>query len=220
MISRSNWWRTTDMTGERVGILTVTRYVGSVNNKAMWECVCDCGNKVIVSGNGLRFKTKSCGCLRYKKRATAYSKTQNERLYNVWRAMRRRCYDTSNEKYSIYGGRGIAVCDEWKSFELFCKWALENGYDKNASFSECTLDRIDVNGNYEPSNCRWVSAKVQANNTRVNYRIDIDGITKNETEWEQERGLPRGTISRRIHRGWSEREAVLIPLHGRRCCLS
>ena len=91
-----------------------------------------------------------------------------ERLYRcVWKAIKQRCYDQNYHGYNLYGGRGITVCDEWRNdYITFRQWALENGYDANAPYGECTIDRIDVNGNYEPSNCRFVNMKAQSNNKR------------------------------------------------------
>ena len=95
-----------------------------------------------------------------------HGKSRKSRLYNVWVGMRQRCNDKNHKSYKNYGGRGIRVCEEWDDFESFEAWALDNGYDKDAPYGECTLDRIDVNGNYEPSNCRWVDAATQARNKR------------------------------------------------------
>jgi hypothetical protein len=95
------------------------------------------------------------------------SRRYNERLYNVWNGMKTRCINPNAKSYRAYGGRGITVCDEWlHNFPAFQEWAITHGYDETAPFGECTIDRIDVNGNYEPSNCRWVSMEVQQTNKR------------------------------------------------------
>ena len=89
----------------------------------------------------------------------------NTRLFNVWRGMKRRCHSTSDKNYDIYGGRGIAVCDEWRNnFQAFYDWAMANGYDENAPTGQCTIDRVDNDKGYSPDNCRWVDMKVQNNN--------------------------------------------------------
>lgn len=209
--------KTIDMTGQRIGKLTVVEYAGSDKNKAIWKCACDCGSTTVVTGNALRTgKVKSCGCLRTDKKKEVALKRDYPRLYNVWNSMRRRCNDERNHKYPMYGGRGIKVCDEWNTFENFLNWALDTGYDSTAKYSECTIDRIDTDSNYEPGNCRWVNAKAQANNTRKNRKITIGGETKTFAEWERKYGLPHGTICKRLLRNWGEEEAVLTPLHGKK----
>lgn len=159
-----------DIAETRYGSLVAKRFVGIENHKAMWECACDCGNTVIVASNNLRTgNTISCGCLRGHRPNPTLAK-DNPRLYNVWAAMKRRCYNRSCARYSVYGGRGITVCDEWQKFEPFYKWAVSTGYNENAEYGKCTIDRIDVNGNYEPSNCRWVDMKTQAANKQRNSK--------------------------------------------------
>ncbi|RRC92739.1 hypothetical protein EII25_03435 [Erysipelotrichaceae bacterium OH741_COT-311] len=138
----------------------------------MWECNCDCGNKTeVIQENLLNGHTKSCGCASSKYTMGERMKTHgmsNTRLYYVWKAMKARCSNPNVEQYPNYGGRGIFVCAEWmSSFDNFKEWALLNGYDSNAEFGKCTIDRINPDGNYEPSNCRWVDMKVQANNKRI-----------------------------------------------------
>lgn len=123
-------------------------------------------------------------------------------LQNKLCGMKSRCYDTSNKFYKDYGGRGITVCDEWQGkdgHKNFQKWALESGWQEGYS-----IDRIDVNGNYEPNNCRWADAKEQANNRRNNIQVTINGVTKNATEWAEEIGISERAFMSRIKYGWSE----------------
>ncbi|MBP3388695.1 MAG: hypothetical protein J6K98_02340 [Clostridia bacterium] len=111
-------------------------------------------------------------------------------MYGIWNKMRQRCYNPKNERYKDYGGRGIRICDEWQNFELFWEWAQVNGYNDTLS-----IDRIDVNGNYCPENCRWADAKTQANNTRSNKRYTVQEKTLTESQWCRELGVSSGTIA-------------------------
>lgn len=139
------------------------------NNHRAFVCECDCGNiKLIEPAHWEQGIIKSCGCMHgelNKISATRHGHS-GDRLYRVWNNMKQRCCNKNNSNYKNYGGRGISVCQEWLDFMNFYDWAMENGYDYNAEFGECTIDRIDVNGNYEPSNCRWVDVIVQAENKR------------------------------------------------------
>lgn len=163
-----------DITGERFGRLTAINRCGKVGGKTLWRCVCDCGNTTDVTISNLRNgHTQSCGCLcaektRAVKTTHGGKSTSNpDRLYAVWRAMKQRCYRPENRAYRYYGAKGVTVCDEWRdSYEAFRSWSLANGYDEKAKRGDCTIDRINCAGNYEPDNCRWVNMTVQAHNKR------------------------------------------------------
>lgn len=131
------------------------------------------------------------------------------RLYRIWCSMKVRCYSKTNPRYKEWGGRGITMCAEWKdSFLAFYKWSVENGYN-----DELTIDRIDNNGNYEPSNCRWATLKEQANNTRRNHFITFNGETHTISEWSERLGIGRGVIKDRIEKlHWTPEQALSIPV--------
>lgn len=203
-----------NLTGQRFGRLTVIeRDCGVIGANAYWICKCDCGGYSVVRGSHLTSgRTKSCGCLEKEnlKRIGKASKhgKRKERIYSTWCKMKERCCTETSSSYSNYGGRGISVCGEWKNnFQTFYDWAMANGYS-----DDLTIDRIDVNGNYEPSNCRWVTHKEQANNTRKNRFITHNGETHTLAEWADASGLKYDTFYRRLKEGWSMDEIINTPV--------
>lgn len=199
-----------DLTGQRYGRLLVVKDLGKINGKYRSECVCDCGNTTTVQNDSLRSgNTKSCGCL---VKRHGGSKT---RLYVVWLGMIDRCYHPSSERYKNYGGRGITVCDDWKNFHGFRKWALSTGYDEDALRFECTLDRIDVNGNYEPSNCRWIPMSEQCQNTTRSHYIYVDGDKMTISQASKKYGINQQVLWARLETlGWDAKTAVTTPVNG------
>ena len=146
--------------------------------RKMWRCICDCGNETVVStSNLLNGTTKSCGCWKHEKlreHNTIHNGT-HDRLYGIWKNMKHRCNNPKDSRFNVYGKKGVKVCEDWNEYENFKTWAYSNGYDENAEFGECTLDRIDNDGNYDPSNCRFVDRLTQANNTSQNHFVEFNG---------------------------------------------
>lgn len=204
-----------DLTGRRFGRLTCLEIAGQTKNKNMlWLCQCDCGKLTIVSQGNLTYgNVKSCGCLnvdRTKEVNTKHGLTHT-RLYNIWRGIRKRCFDPTVPEYQNYGGRGISVCQEWLEFINFANWAKANGYKDGL-----TIERINNDGNYEPTNCRWIPLAEQARNRRNSHFVSYSGETKTLAEWSNITGINPDTISARLKRyGWPVEKALTQPVRGR-----
>lgn len=168
-----------------------------------WNCRCDCGNTKEVLGENLKSGyTKSCGCLQKEKAAMAQLKhgEADSRLYNVWSAIKRRCFNSTVPEYHRYGGRGITMCNEWLDYEVFSNWARANGYRDDAPRGECTIDRIDNNGDYCPDNCRWVNQQDQMNNVSYNHYVTYNGENHTVAEWSRIYNIPYTRLLQRLNR--------------------
>lgn len=205
-----------DLKGQTFGRLTVISFSHKdKREKFFWNCKCICGKEKVIRGEKLRSgNTRSCGCLQREVRGKAKRKhgMTNSKLYTIWLNMKSRCRYPGNTMYHNYGGRGIKYCDEWNDFEEFKTWAENAGYKEGLS-----LERIDVDGNYEPENCKWIPISQQSLNQRRSHRVTAFGKTQTIKEWADESGIKYDTIERRINcYGWSPEEAVSVPPHGRR----
>jgi hypothetical protein len=196
-----------DLTGLRFGSLAVLNYAGkNKHNHPVWLCRCDCGKEKVIEGGALKQGlSKTCGCSsanghHFKHRMT------NTPEFQTWSSMLRRCYNRNCPDYQNYGARGIFVCERWKA-------SFSNFFDDMGSRPDGhSIDRIDVNGNYEPNNCQWASRTVQNRNTRQNHKLTFDGKTLTISEWAEIIGVAPAAIFCRIRRGWSTERALTTPL--------
>jgi len=209
-----------DLSGKRFGSLTAlsrTRRDGS--RATYWLCLCDCGADAVVEAYALRVgETRSCGCktgelITVSKTRHGHSVSKSKE-YATWVGIRARCFNRNNPAYHNYGGRGIAVCDQWMTFETFF-----------ADVGPCpspahTIDRIDNDGNYEPGNVRWATRTEQARNRRSSVILEFNGKRQTIGQWATEVGVPQQTLSNRVRRGMPL-AAALIPARygtGRSLC--
>ncbi len=197
--------RPINMSGEVYNRLTGVSYQG--NGRWLFDCLC--GDTTIANGSDVRRgKVRSCGCLLREVAKSGNSRRTHGASgtpeMNSFASMHQRCYDDTRLEYHNYGGRGIKVCKRWHNFDNFKA-------DMGRRPAGMTLDRIDVNGDYEPNNCRWATKSVQSNNRRTNVMLTAHGITKSLTEWARECGVTPQTIKYRISRGLSVEDAVTMP---------
>lgn len=197
----SRVYKSLDITGKKFGNLTAIKYSHTGKNYMQyWVFKCDCGKEITTRKTAaISGHCKSCGCLQKqvaKQEVVKHSVKHNEsntRLYKIWKGMHSRC---NNENSKYYGSRGITVCSEWNDYKNFKEWATNNGYSDNL-----TIDRIDYNGNYEPSNCRWATYKEQARNTSKNRCFELNGKIKCAAEWCEELGIKSSTFFQRLKNG-------------------
>lgn len=204
--------RCADLLGCRYERLVVIGEPVKRGRRTFLLCRCDCGNELEVRRDRLYSgNTQSCGCL-CRDRNTKHGGTHT-RLHRIWAGMKQRCYDVNATGYQNYGGRGVQVCDEWLSdFVAFRNWAMQSGY-----YDGLSIERKDTSGNYCPENCRWATAKEQANNRRSNVIITHNGISLTEKQWAERLGISYYTLHGRIkNRGWSVDRALTTPVKKKR----
>jgi hypothetical protein len=204
-----------DLTGQRFGRLVALRKYEIPSKVTRWVCVCDCGNETRSFKTALkRGQAQSCGCLRRELSSQA-AKLRKTNLkhglsktpeYGVWLTMRRRCDDPNVEKFQQYGGRGIKVCERWQKFENFIS---DMGRRPGPEFS---IERLDNDGNYEPSNCRWETVQEQSYNKSTTRLLSYKGQEITVHQASKVAGIPKNNIFARLYRGWSVERAIEEPL--------
>ncbi len=201
-----------DLKGKRFGTLTATKHLGKINAKSRthyWECRCDCGAITKVSSSNLiGGAVRNCGCIRTRKTSERNSthKLSKSREYIIWASMLTRCSNPKRDSWENYGGRGIRVCDRWLKFENFLQ---DMG---KAPSGKHTLDRINNDGNYSPSNCRWATMSRQARNRRSTRMVTYNGQTKAVSDWADEYGLTLSCLTSRLDANkWSVKHCLTTP---------
>lgn len=196
-----------DLTGNTYGKLKVINLaVDDVGKKKKWLCKCECGNEVVVSGSNLR-SGHTTGCsqcqLREIQRKNITHNMSKTKLYRVWNGMKNRCENPNHKSYIDYGNCGISVCEEWHDSVVFIKWALKNGYKEGLE-----IDRINTRGNYEPTNCRWISRTENANNKTNNRLFEFRGKHMTLAEIARENNLNYKLLHKSISKGFSLEDAI------------
>lgn len=208
---------TEECIGKKYGMLTIVgiepdMVCKSGSSHRMVRCICDCGKEHVASYDHIvAGKTKSCGCQMGKRKRIRYPGEVKTRLYRIWGNMVNRCTNKNNPAYQNYGGRGITVCNEWRSWDNFKAWAFENGYN-----DDLTIDRIDNDSGYSAENCRFVDRHTQANNKRSNRIIEYNGESHTMSEWGNILGIEYCVLASRIEKGWSIERAFNQPVRASR----
>ncbi len=201
--------KATDCVGKRFGMLVLQRLDEKEPHESRAGIVlCDCGRSKRCRVSSLvAGRIKSCGCTRRNIGATSSVALQraHEREHRSWASMVRRCYYVENDNYSYYGGRGVTVCERWLSFENFLT-------DMGTRPADTSLDRIDPDGNYEPSNCRWLEVRQQHVNKRNTVYLTVGDVSLPMREWAERTGIAYDTIKRRLQHGWTHTDAVTLPV--------
>lgn len=190
-----------DLTGKIYGEVTVLRKVGCNHYGQLWECQCSCGRLFTTTATTLNIgRVKRCP----KSRLHETLSDAEKPIYKVWTNMKNRCSNPKSRDYAYYGGKGVKVYPLWAhNFDSFYDWAKKNGWKPGL-----TIDRIDVNGNYEPSNCRWIDMTAQCNNRTNNHWIEFNGERHTISEWARILGIPCDRLKMRIHRGMPLEKAL------------
>lgn len=193
------------LTGRRFGLLTVVSRAPNHGAFARWLCRCDCGVEIEVTGNKLLqgVKTKCAGKIH---KPGPSLRAQYPREYQSWSDMKRRCLDPKNKKYIAYGARGITVCDRWQDFKNFM---LDMGKKPDRAF---TIERKDVNGNYEPTNCCWIHRKEQGRNRRNSVYVTYQGKRMLLLDLVDQLGISRSIVNARLKLGFTLAQAIAIPV--------
>lgn len=201
-VAKKHGHRFKDLTGQRFGKLTALCENGTKNRLIVWKCVCDCGSEVNFTSAYLRkgFATH-CGCVRRRQESHGMEKS---REYTIWDGMIQRCHNPKNKDFLNYGGRGIVVCDRWRT-------SFSNFFEDMGTCPEgLSIDREDNNGPYCPENCRWADRITQNSNSRSNVKISAFGLVMTMMEWSRSCGVPFSTIRGRIRNGWHPEDAITI----------
>ena len=191
-----------DISGQRFGRLIVIKENGTTKNGDIrWLCRCDCGNEKTITGSKLRSgHTQSCGCLQREtiRKIRTKHNMSSASLYSIWGNMKERCYRKTNNRYYRYGARGITVCDEWHDFANFSEWAFDNGYEEGLS-----IDRIDIDKNYEPGNCRWIPLSEQMQNRSNTHWVEYNNEKICMSEFSRRIGISLSMVYKRLKKGMS-----------------